>query len=383
MWRRFLWPFALTFAVGLAIPFALVLLADPYGVSPARLVSSEHVIPTQRRFIVADIIRSGRYESFIVGTSTVNSINPAWLESAFGGRFANVAVHGATPYEQMRVLDLVLRQKPAPRMIILGLDDTWCSRVQPARYHPQVQFPEWLFEDSRLGHLTHLLNWHAVELARRKLEIAVGYSKTRVAANGFYDDLPPRLDMVLRKGHAPAGRWCEAGSGELGSGNRRTGVLSRSVSSGRDAEPERREHAHTGRLHADLPAAGGEPSGARCVQVRHCRCSSQTPWCRPRLHAADGLDDECQQLLGPCAFSPGYRRGFTQPHARRAGQPCIFRWHLSKVGLVGKKGLTIQARRIKKVLAKPGQSDGVPVEIKIGDLVGSVRGRFTKSTSGG
>ena len=199
MWRRFLWPFALTFAVGLAIPFALVLLADPYGVSPARLVSSEHVIPTQRRFIVADIIRSGRYESFIVGTSTVNSINPAWLEAAFGGRFANVAVHGATPYEQMRVLDLVLRQKPAPRMIILGLDDTWCSRVQPARYHPQVQFPEWLFEDSRLGHLTHLLNWHAVELARRKLEIAVGYSKTRVAANGFYDDLPPDSTWSLEK----------------------------------------------------------------------------------------------------------------------------------------------------------------------------------------
>src|SRR5688572_3560668 len=97
VWRKFLWPFALTFAAGLAIPFALVLLADPYGVSPVRAISPEVVVPTQRRFIVADIIRSGRYDSFIVGTSTVNSIDPAWLEAAFGGRFANVAVHGATP----------------------------------------------------------------------------------------------------------------------------------------------------------------------------------------------------------------------------------------------------------------------------------------------
>ena len=163
MWRKFLWPFALTFAAGLAIPFSLVLLADPYGVSPVRMVPSDVVVPTQRRFIVADIIRSGRYDSFVVGTSTVNSINPAWLEAEFGGRFANVAVHGATPYEQMRVLDLVLRREPPPRMVILGLDDVWCSRTEPARYHPQVQFPEWLFDDSRSGHFTHLLNWRAVE----------------------------------------------------------------------------------------------------------------------------------------------------------------------------------------------------------------------------
>jgi hypothetical protein len=199
VWRKFLWPFALTFAAGLAIPFSLVLLADPYGVSPVRIVSPEVVIPTQRRFIVADIIRSGRYDSFIVGTSTVNSINPAWLEAAFGGRFANVAVHGATAYEQMRVLDLVLRQKPAPRMVIMGFDDIWCSTNELERYHPQSQFPEWLFDDARLGHFTHLLNWRAVELARRKLEIAWQPSSRRVAANGFYDDLPPDATWSLEK----------------------------------------------------------------------------------------------------------------------------------------------------------------------------------------
>jgi hypothetical protein len=199
VWRKFLWPFALTFAAGLAIPFALVLLADPYGVSPVRAISPEVVVPTQRRFIVADIIRSGRYDSFIVGTSTVNSIDPSWLEAAFGGRFANVAVHGATPYEQMRVLGLVLRQRPAPRMVILGLDDIWCSRTEPERYHPQAQFPDWLFDDSRLDHFTHLLNWRAVELARRKLETAWNASKKRVEPNGFNDELPPDGTWSLEK----------------------------------------------------------------------------------------------------------------------------------------------------------------------------------------
>jgi hypothetical protein len=198
-WRKFLWPFALTFGAGLAIPFLLVLLADPYGVSPVRAISPEIVVPTQRRFIVADIIRSGRYDSFIVGTSTVNSINPAQLEAAFGGRFANVAVHGATPYEQMRVLDLVLRQTPKPRTVIVGLDDVWCSQAEPARYHPQVQFPDWLFGDSRLDHFAHLLNWRAMELARRKLEIAWSPSKARVAPNGFNDDLPPDTTWSLEK----------------------------------------------------------------------------------------------------------------------------------------------------------------------------------------
>jgi hypothetical protein len=199
VWRRFLWPFALTFAAGLAIPLGLVLLADPYGVSPVRLISSEVVIPTQRRYIVPDIVRSGRHDSFIVGTSTVNSINPEWLEAAFGGRFANVAIHGATPYEQTRVLELVLRQKLVPRMVILGFDDVWCSRAEPARYHRQAQFPEWLFDDALAPHLTHLLNWRAVELARRKVEIAWDVSKSRVAPNGFFDDLPPDTTWSLEK----------------------------------------------------------------------------------------------------------------------------------------------------------------------------------------
>jgi hypothetical protein len=191
VWTSFLFAALLSLAAGLGSAFGFVLLVDPYGVSPVRALSTEYLVRTQRRFIVPQIVRSGRYDSYIVGTSTVNSIDPEWLERALGGRFANVAVHGATPYEQMRVLGLVLRQRPAPRLVVLGLDEIWCRAESPPRYHPQARLPEWLFEDDWWRPLVHLLNWRAVEFAWRKLEIAAGRSNARIAANGFHDDLPP------------------------------------------------------------------------------------------------------------------------------------------------------------------------------------------------
>ena len=102
MWKRFLRAFAITGAAALALTLALILLVDPLGVSPVAMVrdvGDSGLAVGDRRFVLPRIVRSKSFDSFLVGSSTVHSVDPHWAEEAFGGTFANVAMHGGTPHE--------------------------------------------------------------------------------------------------------------------------------------------------------------------------------------------------------------------------------------------------------------------------------------------
>src|SRR5450755_2437195 len=110
MWRRFLWAFAISGAVFLTLCLGLILLVDPIGVSPIALATPKSGYAFKdRRFLAQQVIRIGQFDSYLVGSSTLHSVDPEWANAAFGGRFANVAIHGATLYELRRVVELAGR----------------------------------------------------------------------------------------------------------------------------------------------------------------------------------------------------------------------------------------------------------------------------------
>jgi len=74
--------------------------------------------------------------------------------------------------------------------IIWGLDLSWCSTVPPSKYTPLAEFPEWLYDDDRLGHLTHAFNLGAMGLAGRKLEQALRPKDRRLRSDGFLRIMP-------------------------------------------------------------------------------------------------------------------------------------------------------------------------------------------------
>ena len=199
MWIRFNLAFAFTLAAAIGGTLLFVLLVDPLGVSPIALISDQNIVYNDRRQAMPQIIRSRRYDSFIVGSSTTITLDPAWVESAFGGRFANVAIQGATPYEQSRVIGLVARQ--SPRMILHGLDADWCA-PGASRYHPWWPFPEWLYSDLHPYVMRRLLNWHIVRLAIGKVGLALGLNSPLVLANGFDTQLPRDSAWDLEKARA-------------------------------------------------------------------------------------------------------------------------------------------------------------------------------------
>jgi hypothetical protein len=202
MWRHFVWAFAITGAMLLAACVLVILLVDPLGVSPIGIVAkTSGYAVADRRFVAPQIISSGRHDSFLVGTSTIHHVDPAWADEAFGDHFATVAIHGGTPYEMSKMMALIGRKDPAARRVILGVDARrWCRAESYDRYNPKAVFPDWLYDNSRLDDFSALFNLSMLRYAFRQLEIAFGLIQPQFPLNGYSNSLvDAKWDLATAK----------------------------------------------------------------------------------------------------------------------------------------------------------------------------------------
>ena len=158
-------------AVGMLLAAAAAIaLLDPLAISPLRVVSDEILPQTNRRYLVPVIVRGHRYDSYIVGTSSVHSLDPKRFDALMPGRFANLSLFASTPFEQAQVIRLIARVPSGVRTIIWGLDVNWCNLPPLPRHSGLSEFPDWLYDDDRWNDLLHAFNWQLLDLARRKLQ---------------------------------------------------------------------------------------------------------------------------------------------------------------------------------------------------------------------
>lgn len=191
MWRRYLTVLGCCTAIVLAGLYAFILLVDPFGVSPVSLIRDDSLPNANRRFVVPQIVRSGRFDSFQAGTSTMDRITPGTPERVFGGRFANVSLQAATPYETELVLASIGGNVPKLRRVLIGIDYTWCSRRPPPQYHQVIRIPEHLYRGSKLSIYANLLSLATLRLARQKLAVKLGWDKGRFTLDGNRPNLEP------------------------------------------------------------------------------------------------------------------------------------------------------------------------------------------------
>ena len=199
MWLRFLLAWTLTFAGAMLAAAAAIALIDPLAISPLRIVSDEILPQTDRRYLVPAIVRGRRYDSYLIGTSTIHLFDPKRFDAFNIGHFANLSLFASTPYEQVRLVQLIVRKQPDVKNIVWGIDLNWCSTATPSKYTPLAAFPEWLYDDDRLGHLTHAFNWSAMDLARRKIEQALRPKDRRLRSDGFLRIMPADSAYDLRR----------------------------------------------------------------------------------------------------------------------------------------------------------------------------------------
>ena len=195
-WQRSNRVFVTTFVGVLAVLYVFILLVDPYGVVPFSLPFERPIMSSQRQ-VYPQILRSGRYDSIVVGTSTSRLLDPVALGRALGGRFASLAMPSMTAWEQARVIDYFGRTVVAPRGVVIGLDHEWCDRDTRGGGEKEItlgrerEFPAWAYDANRWNDLLYLLNSPTLEVAGKVVGRVLGTSPEKLREDGFEVFVPP------------------------------------------------------------------------------------------------------------------------------------------------------------------------------------------------
>jgi hypothetical protein len=190
-WRRFAFTFLAWFAGGLTVVYLFVAMVDPYGINPLKLPMARAIVSISQRYVYPELVRSGRFDSFVVGTSTSRLLDPHILDTAFAARFVNLGMDSMTAWEQSKIIDYFIRKAGEPKVMLVGLDGVWCDPDAVRHRITFRGFPDWLYDDNSLKAFAYLLNSGTVEIAGRLVGYNLGLYPERVRNDGFEVFVPP------------------------------------------------------------------------------------------------------------------------------------------------------------------------------------------------
>jgi len=207
-WRRCAILFLCVFFGTLGTVYSFILLVDPYDIFPFSLPIDRRIVSIGDRFMYPQIVRSRRFDSLVIGTSTSRLLDPEQLNQLFHVTFANLAMSDARAWEQHAILDFFVRTVSPPKALIVGLDGVWCD--QGADHHRITfrGFPDWLYDDKPWKGFSHLLNYSTLEIAARLVGYHLGVYPERIRYDGYEVFVPPeaQYDPVRAHDHIWQGR---------------------------------------------------------------------------------------------------------------------------------------------------------------------------------
>lgn len=186
-----------------------VVAMDPFGLRISAGLAARPLMDLNQRFMYPQLVRSGAFDSGVFGTSTMRLLDPAILSRSVGGRFANLAMNAATPWEQVEMARLFARTVPAAKAVIWGVDHTWCEpdATSPAKRLTPRPFPPWLYDGAGWFDGLRQLNLTTLEIAARLLGYQMGLLPERIRGDGYEVFTPPEAsyDLAQARGHLYAG----------------------------------------------------------------------------------------------------------------------------------------------------------------------------------
>ena len=102
-WRGWTSAFLIAALGFVALLLGFVALLDPYGIRVRAGQAARPLMDINQRFMYPQLVRSGAFDSAVLGTSTLRLLDPAILSAGAGGRFVNLAMNAATPWEQTQM----------------------------------------------------------------------------------------------------------------------------------------------------------------------------------------------------------------------------------------------------------------------------------------
>jgi hypothetical protein len=198
------WPvYTATLVLGTLIAFlammAFVAVVDPWKALPRSASLERPVLFHKQRLLYPMLIRSGRFDSFMFGSSTGMLLDPASFKTE--GRFLNTALTNGLAWEQLELLHLILSEVPQPRVLMFTIDWVWC--VRDLRRDNERQFPHWIYSGLSWRNLLKLLNGEAFKDAWQTLEHNWVRPQPSLRGDGYWlftpDDDTYDLDAAVKK----------------------------------------------------------------------------------------------------------------------------------------------------------------------------------------
>ncbi len=188
----------IVFLCGFLLLFGSLLVIDPYDTLPFSPPLDRGPAASNQRFAYPAVAMNPEFDSVVVGTSVVRLLKPTELEAALGGRFANLSMNSAMPFEQSEILKLFARSHEDVKTVIIGIDGVWCEQNGSPKltFRP---FPPWLYDGNRWNDALHLINLAAIEDAGRLIGQLMGLRDPRYQRNGYGNFLPPNSEYDLEK----------------------------------------------------------------------------------------------------------------------------------------------------------------------------------------
>lgn len=207
-WSRFLRRLLATAAAACAAVYAFIVLIDPWGVLPFSIPADRAQVSSNLRYAFAGVARLDRFDSAIFGTSTARVLVPDALNAALGTRFVNLGISSSTPYEQSRVFGVFLRHHPRPRVVIQGIETSWCAPGELPRFTFRP-FPDALYEASPWPAYREMMSVYALTEAVNQLGAITGLRRPRFGRDGYSRYLPEesRYDAARAAAQLPPVTW--------------------------------------------------------------------------------------------------------------------------------------------------------------------------------
>jgi hypothetical protein len=214
-WRRFIAVLLGVTAALVLSAFAFVAIVDPYDNLAFSPGWKRHRVTTNERYAFPGLIRHGMFDSAVFGTSTVMLLKPEELDGMVGGRFANLAMSNASPWEQAQVMKFFAEHARAPpRTVMVGIDMNWCEPTKPLPRLTTHPFPPWEFDENPWNDYAHLLNTRALLHSMREMLMLAGVMQPDLRDDGYYRFTPDddRYDPARARAGIYVGRWQAAES---------------------------------------------------------------------------------------------------------------------------------------------------------------------------
>jgi len=193
-WNKFLKRLIGITISALALLYLSVYLLDPYDIFMFSADASRSPVSSKRRHFNPGIARNPSFDSFIMGTSTVMLLKPQHLNQLLDAKIANLSLPAGSPYEQLRMASLFMEYHEKPNLIILSVDDVWCSIDGADKYIDvnnkelveERQLQEWRYGSSFWQQLPPL-NRRIIKDSRRQLSNILGFRSFPYDADGYAD----------------------------------------------------------------------------------------------------------------------------------------------------------------------------------------------------